>query len=179
MPMTRRFESELYWLAFLLTGRTAPGIDTVSAALEFGSGPDRCFQNWMHAWSRKVVIAKAVAAVQTDLTASRRRTKFLREESHADDLPPRGWSLASDADRLDLEQALLAIDIFPRCALLLTVFEKLSLADAATLLDADQDLVFKAKMIGLHELTRNLALNTGWQSTKAAPAVFTTERQHA
>lgn len=157
--MTRRFESELSWLALLLTGRTEPGI---------------------YAISRKVVIAKALAAVQADLEASRRRTQSIRAESYdADYLPSRDWSLAWDADRLDLERALLAIDIFPRCALLLTVFEKLPLPDAATLLDAGQDLVLKAKVIGLHELTRNLALNAGWQSTQAAPAVFLTERQHA
>ena len=60
-------------------------------------------------------------------------------------------------EKSDLERALLAIDIFPRCALLLTVFEKLSLDDATVLLGATKELLKKAREIGLYELARNLA----------------------
>jgi hypothetical protein len=60
-------------------------------------------------------------------------------------------------DRVQLEQALMAIDIFPRCALLLTVFERLSLEDASVLLDAKEDLSRTGQVIGLRELIKNLA----------------------
>ena len=56
-----------------------------------------------------------------------------------------------------MERALLAIDIFPRCALLLSLFENFPLEDAATLLNEDPKLVAAARTIGLVELVRNLA----------------------
>jgi hypothetical protein len=56
-----------------------------------------------------------------------------------------------------LERALLAIDAFPRCVLLLLMFEGHSIDDAMVLLDADRELVHKAQVFALQELTRNLA----------------------
>ena len=53
--------------------------------------------------------------------------------------------------------ALLAIDLFPRATLLLLVFEGMQIADAATLLDTEPDLLKKAEAIGLRELTANIA----------------------
>ena len=41
--------------------------------------------------------------------------------------------------------------------MLLSIFEGVSIADAATILDADITLVRKAQAIGLRELTNNLA----------------------
>jgi hypothetical protein len=70
---------------------------------------------------------------------------------------PRNWSLSPDTTKADLERALLAIEVFPRAALLLLVFEGVRIADAATLLDAGPDLLKKAQTIGLRELTVNLA----------------------
>jgi hypothetical protein len=61
---------------------------------------------------------------------------------------------------------LLAIDLFPRCALLLTVFEKLSLDDAALLLNADKALVRKAQNQGLLELAGAAA---GGRGLRRAP----------
>jgi DNA-directed RNA polymerase specialized sigma24 family protein len=69
----------------------------------------------------------------------------------------------------ELERALLAIDLFPRCALLLTVFEKLSLDDAALLLNADRALVRKAQSQALLELTGAVA---GRGLRRARPATF-------
>ena len=60
----------------------------------------------------------------------------------------------------ELERALLAIEVFPRCALLLTVFERLSIQEAAVLLNADEPLVRKAQARALFDLTRNLAVGT-------------------
>jgi len=51
---------------------------------------------------------------------------------------------------------------FPRCAILLSVFERVSIEDAAVLLDVDRELFRKAQAIGLQELTRNLAGIQEW-----------------
>ena len=61
----------------------------------------------------------------------------------------------------EFERALLSIDLFPRCVLLLTVFEKLSLDDAAVLLNADKALVRKAQNQGLLELAGGVAGGAG------------------
>jgi hypothetical protein len=50
-----------------------------------------------------------------------------------------------------------AIDVFPRCALVLSIFEGLPLEDVATLLDEDCELVKAARAIGLQQLTRRLS----------------------
>ena len=94
-------------------------------------------------------------------------------------LPPGSWSLAANTTKLRLEDALLAIDVFPRCALLLMVFERVWLEDAATLLNSDPDLVRKAKSIGLRALTHNLARKQGWTSAGANLNVLTGKMQPA
>jgi hypothetical protein len=65
--------------------------------------------------------------------------------------------MSRDLTQPELHRALLAIDVFPRCALLLTIFEKLPVKDAALLLNADERLVLRAQATALIELTRNLA----------------------
>jgi len=167
----------IYWLAFLLTGRREPSI---AVALEALDGPDCAnsfFATWMLAWSRRVVIAKALAAIRGELAASAGRTASRRGEKAA--LPPRNWSLDGDTTKGQIERALLAIDMFPRCALLLTVFERVSIEDAAILLDGDRDLVRKAQTIGLRELTLNLARMQGWTSSAAESHVLTAGVRHA
>ena len=64
---------------------------------------------------------------------------------------------------------MLAIDFFPRCAVLLTVFEKLSPDDTAVLLSSDRECVKTAAAIGLIELTRNLAARPHHSVTVWAP----------
>jgi DNA-directed RNA polymerase specialized sigma24 family protein len=80
---------------------------------------------------------------------------------------------------VDLERALLAIDVFPRAALLLSIFEGVPVADAAILLDAEPQLVRKAQAIGLMELTSRLARMQGWTSAARNPLVVPGETQYA
>lgn len=148
--------ADLYWLALLLTGRPDLSIDIIADAAAWDDQAHPFFANWMRAWSRRIVIAKALAAIRDELAASARRTTVAREHSP---VLPHGWSLGSDMTKAGIEQALLAIDVFPRAAVLLLIFEGIRLADAATLLDADARLVRKAQAIGLRELTANLAGN--------------------
>jgi hypothetical protein len=143
----------IYRLAFLLTGHREPSFDLTVDALDFQDESNPFFSTWMLAWSRRVFIAKALAAIRDELDR--------------------------DMAKVGLESALLAIDVFPRCALLLSVFEGMPLEDVAILLDGEMDLVRKAQMIGLRDLTRNLARIQGWTSTATKSGVVTSEMQHA
>jgi len=169
--------AELYWLAYLLTGHREPSLDVAIEALDLLDGANPFFSTWMLGWSRRLVIAKALAAIREELAESAGRMASKRRQNRV--LPPRNWAPGRDTTKVEIERALLAIDVFPRCALLLSVFEGMPLEDAATLLDAGRDLVRKAVTAGLRELTRNLARMHGWTSTAAKSYVITSEMQHA
>jgi DNA-directed RNA polymerase specialized sigma24 family protein len=150
----KKAAADLYWLAFLLTGHRDISIDVAAAAVTSQDSANPFFEDWMRGWQRRLVIAKALTAIHDELADSARRTKI----ANAGGSPtPRNWSLSPNTTKADLEQALLAIDLFPRATLLLLIFEGVRIADAATLLDADPDLLKKAQAIGLRELTANLA----------------------
>jgi hypothetical protein len=145
--------ASLYWLAFLLTGDREASVDAAVEAIESPEA-NPFFFGWMLAWSRKVVIAKALAAVRQQLADSASRIAIARCSKSAP--LPRNWALAPGATKLELERALLAIEAFPRCVLLLLLFEGLSVDDAMVLLGAERDLILKAQEFALRELTRNL-----------------------
>ena len=147
--------ANLYWLAFLLTGDREASVHAAEETIESPEA-NPFFLGWMMAWSRKVIISKALGAIRQELAASAARMALARTPRSASPLP-RNWSLAASATRTELERALLAIDAFPRCVLLLLLFEGLSVDDAMQLLGADRDLVRKAQAFALQELTRNLA----------------------
>jgi len=166
-----------YWLAFLLTGNPGLSVDVTLEAVASRDDANPFFSAWMLAWSRRVFIAKALAGIRGELARSARRTASRRAEKAV--LPPRNWTLDQDTMKVQLESALLAIDVFPRCALLLSVFERMSLEDVAILLNSEPDLVRKAQMIGLRELTRNLAWKQGWTPTDTKSYIVTSEMEHA
>jgi DNA-directed RNA polymerase specialized sigma24 family protein len=161
----------LYRLAFLLTGDRARSLDVTLEAIDSGYGTESFFSSWILAWSQRLVIAKALAGIREELAVSARRTASLRIERLA--LPSRNLFVNPDADGAGghIENALLSIDVFPRCALLLTVFEGMSAEDAAILLDVDLDSVRKARIIGLRELTRNVVRMRGWTYTASQSSV--------
>jgi DNA-directed RNA polymerase specialized sigma24 family protein len=169
--------ANLYWLSFLFTGNPGLSVDGTLEAVASQDDANPFFSAWMLAWSRRVFIAKALAGIRNELARSARRTASKRTDRVA--LPSRNWTLDRDTTKVQLERALLAIDAFPRCALLLSVFEGLSLEDVAILLDSERNLVRKARMIGLRDLTRNLARIQGWTSTATRSAVVMSEMQHA
>jgi len=155
LESTNRQAANLYWLAFLLTGDREESAEVAASTIESPDG-NHFFSAWMLAWSRKVVIAKALAAIRQELAASARRMAAARASRCAPRLP-RNWSLTAAKNKVELERALLSIDAFPRCVLLLMLFEGLSIDDATVLLDADRDLVRKAQVFALQELTHHLA----------------------
>ena len=158
--------ADLYWLAFLLTGRPDISIDIAADAAGSEDQKNPFFAGWMRGWYRRLVIAKTLAAIHDELAESARRTTTARFTTHS---VPKNWVLSPDVTKADLERALLAIDLFPRAAVLLLVFEGVRIADAVPLLDAKGDLLKKAQAIGLSELTANLAGTKGNAGTTVSP----------
>ena len=158
-PIYEDQAAQLYWLAFLLTGDRERGVGAAIEALNTDDAANPFFENWMVVWGRKIVIARALGAAGDEMRASVLRTERRRFDcsNEVESAPLSAWNLDSGTADLQLERALLAIDLFPRCVLLLMVFEKLSAEDTVILLNADKDLVMTAKLIGLVELVRNLA----------------------
>ena len=172
-----QYTADLHWLAFLLTGNRDQSIDlAVETVTEFHNARP-FFTAWMEAWSRRVVIAKALAGIREELAASVRRTGVHRVHGQA--LPSRDWRIRQGTSKSELEAALLGIDYFPRAVLLLSIFEGVAAPDCAVILDASPDLVKKALTMGLLELTRNLASAQGWTSKTAHPFALPTEIRYA
>ena len=161
LEQIKRNVADLHWLATLLTGCRETATDVTFQALA-PVGDANPFSTWINKWSRRNVIARAVAAVREDLARSARRLARRRGEKSA--IPPRSWKLDGETSRSDLERALLPIELFSRAAVLLLLFERVLLKDAVVLLDSDPDLVRKAVAIGARELTINLAAMQGWKS---------------
>ena len=166
LEQAKRNVADLHWLATLLTGSRQTAADVTFQALAPADDADAFFSTWMHAWSRRNVIARALAAVREDLARSARWTAARHAEKC--EFPPQSWTLEQVTTKSDLERALLPIDAFPRAAVLLLAFERVPLKDAAILLDSEPDLVRKALAAGARDLTINLARMQGWKSATNA-----------
>jgi hypothetical protein len=149
-----RSASELYWIAFLLTGQEELSLHVTVNALCPENGLVGISSALFPPTLRMAVIQNALAATQAEITASARR--FAAQQSDQSFIPARGWSVDSSMSKAQIEGALLAIDVFPRCTLLLTVFEGLSLEEAGMLLHSDRESIEAGRIRGLRELTRNL-----------------------
>jgi DNA-directed RNA polymerase specialized sigma24 family protein len=169
--------ADLQWLATLLTGSRDTAADVTEQWIASAGEENGFFYSWMSAWSRRLLIARALTAVSEDLARSARQTASRSEKIPA--LPKRPWTLDRDTGKPDLERALLAIDLFPRAAVLLLLFEGVPLADAAVLLDAEPDLVRKGQAAGVVELTRVLAGVQGRQTADTESSQSRGEFQHA
>lgn len=155
MDDTTRDAADLLWLAFLLTGQRDISLDIAVDTIASQDDGYPFFTTWMGAWARRTVIAKALGAIRGELAESAHRTRMARVEHGA--AAPQGWSLSPETTKARIEEALLSIDVFPRAAVVLSIFEAVRMADAAVLLDADASLVRKAQAIGLSEFIGNLA----------------------
>jgi hypothetical protein len=160
--------SDLVWLAFLLTGDMSLGGDVVGEALDARDPTAPFFEQWMSAWYRNLVIVRALGNVRLPLAASISRVKLrVQNWTYGDQLPPPTWRTGREVSRGQFEDALLAIDIFPRCSLLLRIFERISREDAALLLNADEELVESATAMALNELAWNIAIGQDWSPIEA------------
>jgi DNA-directed RNA polymerase specialized sigma24 family protein len=172
--LTRIFEdhaAELHWLAYLLTGSPDRSVQAFTDALDSEDYANPATADFMVAWSRKLVIAAALETIRPQLQESARRTARSDDPDPAmlGALKPTG---SRQMTTPEFERAVLAIDPFPRCALLLTVFEKLSLEGTALLLNADKELVLKAQRQGLLELAGAVASGPNPRRASADPNPF-------
>jgi DNA-directed RNA polymerase specialized sigma24 family protein len=172
--LTMTFEdqaAELHWLAYLLTGSEDRSFQAFTKALDSEDYANPATSDFMTSWSRKLVIAAALDTIRPQLRESALRT------ARSEDPDPATLAASKPAASQRMttpkfEHAMLAIDVFPRCALLLTIFEKLSLDDAALLLNADKALVRKAQGQGLLGLAGAAAGGRSLPQARTAPNVF-------
>jgi hypothetical protein len=59
--------SELFWLAFLLTGSREVNIETVVEGLDLDDTVNSFFERWMVVWSRKLFIATVLGPLNTSI----------------------------------------------------------------------------------------------------------------
>ena len=156
--MTRVFRdnmAELYWLAFLLTGDRERSVQAYTGALN-SDAPAPALQKFMLSWARRLVIVAALGTIRRQLHASALRIRPATKGELA------GVSALAAADlahltKRDLEEALLAMEIFQRCVIILTILERLPVSEAAALLGSDEDSVKAAQARGVTEMTWRLA----------------------
>jgi hypothetical protein len=133
----------LYWLAFILTGSEDISVSATAEVLSSASGN-----------LRRAVITRSVAAQECELRWARDRYK--RQTDYGFEIELRA-GLDAMPDFCQVRNALLAIDLFPRHALLLTVFEGFSVRDAAKCLHSNEQSICDARIDGLMSLARNMA----------------------
>jgi hypothetical protein len=136
---------ELFSLAFLLTGDTERSVEAFDRALDYDETEN----------PRELVIGEALGTIRTELRTSRQRTAALAEDTSEGDAR---LQARPEIAREEFEEAVISIDAFPRCAMLLTIFEGMSIRAASALLHADEALTRAAQRIGIVELTRNLTV---------------------
>ncbi|MBZ5672640.1 MAG: hypothetical protein LAP61_00175 [Acidobacteriia bacterium] len=147
--------SELYWLAFLLTGDRERSVQAYTGALN-SEAPAPGLQKFMLTWARRLVIVAALSTIRRQLRESELRTRPATKRELD------GLARAASVDRAgftkqELEDALLAMDVFVRCAVILTVFEGLRVEEAAGLLGTDENTVKSAQARGATEMIWRLA----------------------
>ena len=150
----RDYMSELYRLAFLLTGDRERSVQAYTGALN-SEAPAPALQKFMLTWARKLVIVAALGTIRRQLRESELRTRPATK-GELD-----GLARSASVDRAaftkqELEDTLLAMDVFVRCAVVLTVFERLPIKAAAELLGADENTVKSAQARGVTEMTWRL-----------------------
>jgi hypothetical protein len=147
-------------LAFMITGDWDLGIDAVANSFDAGLKKDALSAAPPLRTARRLVAAEAVAAIRPQLRESAARVATMTADPGEWLGPAPEMPLQRPPTRGDVEQALLAIDSFPRVVLLLTIFEGFSIADAGRLLKANDKLVSHAQMVALLALTRYLSCQT-------------------
>ena len=132
----------LYWLAFILTGSEGISVNVTSEVLSSASGN-----------LRRAVVIHSIAAQEAELRRARDRYRPQTDYDCGSELRT---GLDTLPDFFEVRDALRVIDIFPRYALLLTVFESFSVRDAAKCLDSNEQAIRDARSDGLLALARNM-----------------------
>jgi len=159
--MHREDPAGLACVARLITGEASSEPAPVVEFDGLNEAGNPFFADWMALWSRKLLLARSLSKITIELKVSARRTKFAKYPHGSMQPPSPEWSREQLFDKPQLQRAVSAIDVFPRSALLLTHFERLSLEETAILLSASKELVIRGQTIGLTELSNNLAYQQG------------------
>ena len=148
--------TELYWLAFLLTGDRERSVQAYTAALH-SEAPAPGLQKFMLAWARKLVIVAALGTMRRQLRESMLRIRAAKPDEHK--RPRRlAWVELERFTKEDLEEVLLSMDVFRRCVVILTILEHMPIQDAAALLGADENTVKAAQAQGVAEMAWRVAI---------------------
>jgi|GEM_PF-1854927 len=147
--------SELYRLALVLTGDRERSIQAFTGALNSDDDPP-AFQKFMLSWAKRLVIVAALGTMRRQIRESMLQTRMIVRDggisgpAHAEPV---------DLERLtgrELEEALLALDTFPRCVVVLMLLERLPIEEVTVLLAADKRTVKMAQAQGIAELAWRL-----------------------
>jgi len=147
--------SNLYWIAFLLTGRSELSLNVILEVLDSENGLDLISSPQTLPGVRTRVIIRALAAIREEVSAWAQQAAL--QSSDPTVLSLSSWPIGPNITQAQLEEAILDIDVFSRCALLLTVFEGLTVDEAAELLYSNREMIDCGREGGLRELTRNLS----------------------
>jgi DNA-directed RNA polymerase specialized sigma24 family protein len=158
---------ERYWLAYLLTGDCSASEEAYVETLDFDyANPG--YAQFMSEWAKKLIIRSALGKIHRQLRESIARM----QTSGIAILPGTGSGRQiENITKKDLERALLAIDTFPRCVVVLTVLERMPVKAVAELLGVDTKLLKAAQVVGLAELTRNMAIGGNLEGSLADQTV--------
>lgn len=147
--------SELYWLAYLLTGDRERSVQAFTGALNSDERPP-AFQRFLRAWAKKLVIVSALGTIRRQLAESLARSRPA-SRSEITGLARVGSVDPARLNKRELEEVLLAMDVFQRCAVILTVLEGLPVKEVAGLLGATEENVKAAQARGVTELAWRMA----------------------
>lgn len=160
---------KLEWLTSQITGGVVSEPDSALELLLPKEGDNATFARWIRAWSRKLAIARALGTVAGKLKVSARRMELI-DSAQLRNLCRRNWRWLSSSNRVDLERDITAIDLFPKAALLLTIFERLSLVDAAVLLGVPKETVANAQARAMMQLSRAIGGRQAWANQRRVQA---------
>ena len=161
--------ARLEWLISLITGDAVSEPDNAPESVLLNQTANPSFAQWIAAWPRKLAIARAVGRVVVELKDSAHRMELF-DRTQLRSVLQLDWRRLCSLSQAQLERGIAAIDLFPRCALILTGFEKMPLEDAAILLGARREVVANAQAIGLAQLSKSLAGVQGWATELRVPS---------
>jgi DNA-directed RNA polymerase specialized sigma24 family protein len=148
--------AELYWLGYILTGDREKAIAVLQAAFNIAGEMSRSTRLPDVAARRAII----VSAVRRECQALRDAAVGLANRLSAEEsiwafTPPQP-GIISHFKRSDLERGFAALHLFCRYSLILTVFEGLSIRQAAKLLNAHELVVRRARDLGLLTLVHHV-----------------------
>lgn len=150
VKQTYRFATEMYWWALLLTGCQEQSIAIVLDALE--RVDDLCEVSQPNlAQLRAAIVETAVSTISSN------GTKML--PAVAATFPETREQVIEDSDWECALAALLRIEVFPRRALLLTVFLGYSLLRTSQLMNRDLEWIAEARATALCQFASSVTAN--------------------